>query len=128
MRWIDAIIKVMQAENTPMHYIDITNKIIELGYRNPKELGATPEATVGAQLSTQPQIFEKIDKGIYKLQQSVFSKTLQITEAKAETISQEIDKSTCLIKNFGMYWNRFNVDWKSMNMLGIQTEKAQPVN
>lgn len=123
MRWIDAIIKVMQAENTPMHYIDITNKIIELGYRKPKELGATPEATVGAQLSTQPQIFEKIDKGIYKLQQSVFSKTFQITETKAET-----NKSTCLIKNFGMYWNRFNVDWKSMNILGIQTEKAQPVN
>ena len=129
MRWIDAIIKVMQAENTPMHYIDITNKIIELGYRKPKELGATPEATVGAQLSTQPQIFEKIDKGIYKLHPSAISKTCQITETKAEITSQEIEKQrTCLIKNFGMYWNRFNVDWKSMNMLGIQTEKAQPVN
>lgn len=135
MKWNDAIKAVLLAENAPMHYTDITNRIIELGYRSAKELGATPEMTVSAQLSTNPKLYEKVDKGIYKLASNnsgVVSKSEKAIETKSEKqkISKEIDEiqRDLLIKNFGMFWSRDNVDWKSMNLIGAQTENSKTVN
>ncbi len=135
MKWVDAIIAVLQAENAPMHYLDIANKIIELGYRKANELGATPEATVSAQLSTNPIFFERIDKGVYKLVNNNLGsrpelKKLTETKAEKQKISKIVDEfqRDLLIKNFGMFWSRTNVDWKTMNLLGSQTENAKTVN
>ena len=135
MKWNDAIKAVLLAENAPMHYVDITNKILELGYKQPNEIGATPEATVSAQLCTNPKFYEKVDKGVYRLIDNNVNPILQnqkTTETKTEkqNISKEIDEiqRNLLIKNFGMFWSRDNVDWKSMNLLGAQAENAKTVN
>ena len=64
--WIDAISKVLAEEGKPMHVKDITDKIITEGYyciasnKNPKN-------TVNSILSSNPNLFERVVKGIYKL-------------------------------------------------------------
>ena len=61
MTWKEAIIKVLTDEGTPLHYSDITKRIIENGYRKPNEMGKTPEMTVSAQLTTKKNIFRKLN-------------------------------------------------------------------
>lgn len=65
MTWKEAIIKVLTEEGTPMHYIDITNKIIEKEYK--QDYGATPEMTVSNQLTTNPHLFKHVGKGTFGL-------------------------------------------------------------
>jgi len=49
LTWRQAIEKILGATATPLHYNEITERIIGDGLR--KSLGATPSATVNAQLS-----------------------------------------------------------------------------
>src|SRR5688500_14436973 len=49
LTWRQAIEKVLGASASPLHYNDITERIIADGLR--KNLGATPSATVNAQLT-----------------------------------------------------------------------------
>ena len=91
MNWNDAIKAVLQAENAPMHYVEITNKIIELGYKQPNEIGATPEASVNNQLTKHPELYKKVDNGTYKLESNnigVVSKSENVDDTKSE--KQEI--------------------------------------
>ena len=65
MTWKEAIIKVLAEEGSPMHYVDITNKIIEKEYK--QDYGATPEMTVSNQLTTNPDLFKHVGKGTFGL-------------------------------------------------------------
>ena len=49
LTWRKAIDKILGASTTPLHYNDITEKIISEGLR--QSLGATLAATVNAQIS-----------------------------------------------------------------------------
>ncbi|MCC6414951.1 MAG: winged helix-turn-helix domain-containing protein, partial [Opitutaceae bacterium] len=49
MTWRKAIDKVLTSSFTALHYNEIAERIIAEGYR--KSLGATPAATVNAQIS-----------------------------------------------------------------------------
>jgi len=57
----DAAIKELQEHGRPLHYIYLA-KIIRARYPN---LGVTDSELVKA-LSNRPELFEKLDKGIYK--------------------------------------------------------------
>lgn len=59
--WTEAIIKVLAEEGKPMHYTDITEKIIREGYYC-VDANKTPESSVNMYLSTQPKLFEKVDR------------------------------------------------------------------
>ena len=65
MNWEDAIIKVLAEEKAPMHYKEITQRILDRGYYEPR--GVTPDNSVGMYLRKNPDLFEKVNKGIYKL-------------------------------------------------------------
>lgn len=65
MTWKDAIIAVLEEEGTPMHYRDITQKILDEKYK--PHSGATPEMTVSNQLTTNPDLFRKVSLGVYEL-------------------------------------------------------------
>lgn len=67
MKWIDAIKKVFEDSDSPLHYKEITDRIINKGYRTNSQLGKTPEMSVSMFLTTNKEIFEKVDDGIYKL-------------------------------------------------------------
>lgn len=71
MKWIDAIVAVLQnnkAENgdyEPMHYVDITNAIIDGNFR--EKFGRTPQNTVNANITTHSNLFNSLGLGVYGL-------------------------------------------------------------
>lgn len=130
MTWKDAIIKVLAEEGTPMHYADITKKIIENGYRNQTEMGNTPEMTVSAQLTTKKNIFKKLGNGIFEL---LPTNIIENEDHKNEINTEElIDRQLIerehIIKNFGMFWSRENVDWRNANLYGCQNGSSSCIN
>ena len=135
MKWLDAIIEVLREAEEPMHYVEITEKIIKQGKRT--EVGATPANSVAAAISRNLDIFEKTDAGKYALR-STFDyakwKGEDKTTEKEETasIDTEIKKESrkTIIKAFGKHWQREKVDWSKSepSLVGRQTSKSQFVD
>ena len=65
MSWEDAIRTVLAEKGEPMHYREITEKIIENGYRI--NYGDTPEISVGTILRLNDNLFRRVDRGVYEL-------------------------------------------------------------
>jgi hypothetical protein len=65
MSWEDAIRTVLAEKGEPMHYREITEKIIENGYRI--NYGDTPEMSVGTILRLNDNLFRRVGLGIYEL-------------------------------------------------------------
>lgn len=136
LKWKDAIVKVFEEEKKALHYIEIAELIAERGYR--KSLGATPQDTVSANITTdinthkEKSIFARVDKGIYILRKFLSdSPQLEIADEKMDTaiIEKETKEAYKLINAFGIYWSRELVHWKSHpDLLGIQQMGASAVN
>ena len=72
MSWVEAICKVLVEAGVPMHYKDITRTIKEKKYR--LNFGDTPEMTVSNQLTTNPDLFKRVEKGVYGLTDTSITK------------------------------------------------------
>lgn len=130
LTWKEAIIKVLSEEQRAIHYREIAEIIAERGYRI--SLGATPQDTVSAQLSTDVKYkgnesaFIKVDKGVYSLRDKLVN-TGSSTQLSDETIESPSEYG--IINSYGIYWNRDLIHWKSYpNLLGVQTQGALEVN
>lgn len=132
MTWKEAIIKVLVDEGSPLHYSDITRRIIENGYRKPNEMGKTPEMTVNAQLTTNKHIFRKLGNGVFELLDGVKSEPslIEHNDVLLEKTTEELlsVEREHIIKNFGMFWGRDNVDWKTANLYGCQNGSSSNIN
>lgn len=139
LKWKEAIKKVLEEERKSLHYTLIAELIAERGYR--KSLGATPQDTVNANLTTdinankEKSIFAKVDRGIYILRKFLDDSSQLLTddEETKETDTSNETKSTKpkkkIINAFGIYWNRNLVHWKTTpDLLGIQQIGATGVN
>jgi predicted GIY-YIG superfamily endonuclease len=136
LKWKDAIEKVLNEEKKQLHYTEIAELIAERGYR--KALGATPQDTVSANLTTdintkkENSIFAKTDKGCYILRKFLNQPDDNlIDDSEPEIVNDKIvTKDTHKIINaFGIYWNRNLVNWKSQpDLFGIQQIGATEVN
>ena len=136
LRWKEAIIKVFEDEKKALHYTEVAEMIAERGYR--KSLGATPQDTVSANMTTdininkEKSIFAKVDRGIYILRKFLDDRSLLIseepekhTEAKEKPPKERLK----LVNAFGIFWNRNFVHWKTNpDLLGIQQIGATEVN
>jgi hypothetical protein len=132
MTWKEAITKVLAEEGGPMHYNDITQKIIEKKYK--QDYGATPEMTVNAQLTTNTHMFKKISPGVFELIESSVNdshshKKEKESLAADKTVGRAVKNvgKDYIVKNFGMFWSREKVDWKSGNMWGT-LQNGTPIN
>ena len=65
MKWIEAITAVLTEKGRSMHYTDIARTIIEKGYR--ADYGRSPENSVNSILTRNPNLFESLGGGNYKL-------------------------------------------------------------
>ena len=131
MTWKEAIRKVLLDEGGPLHYTDITTRIFDSGYRGKDECGATPEQTVCAQLATKKEIFRQLGGGVYELIDPTADVPAQ-PESKSEKKqlkeeAAQIERNN-IIKNFGMFWSRADVNWKTMNLYGTQNIGPSMVN
>jgi hypothetical protein len=133
LKWKEAIERVLNEEKKQLHYTIIAELIAERGYR--KSLGATPQDTVSAQLSTDVKkvdsIFAKTDKGYYILRKYLNQTDNNSTDDNEPEIINDIIVTTDnhkIINAFGIYWNRNLVHWKSQpDLLGIQQIGATEV-
>ena len=136
LKWKEAIEKVLNEEKRQLHYTVIAELIAERGYR--KSLGATPQDTVSANLTTdintnkEKSIFAKVDKGYYILRKFLNEiSNVQSDESEPQIINDKIvtKDNHKIINAFGIYWNRNFVHWKTTpDLLGIQQIGATEVN
>jgi hypothetical protein len=136
LKWKEAIEKVLNEEKKQLHYIEIAKLIAERGYR--KSLGATPQDTVSANITTDlntnkdKSTFARVDKGYYILRKFLSELDYTIIDQSEPQIINDkvvtIDNHK-IINAFGIYWNRNLVHWKSTpDLLGIQQVGATEVN
>ena len=132
LTWKKAINKVLSSSSKPLHYNEITERIIAEGLRN--NLGATPAATVCAQISTsikhkkQDSPYIRAGKGIFTIKDN--SKTVITKESTSEILESETEEEQyAIVTSFGMFWRKNEVEWnQNPKLLGIQSEKSTPVN
>jgi hypothetical protein len=131
MTWRKAIEKVLSNSPAPLHYKEITERIIADGLR--KSLGATPAATVNANIAAsikhegEQSPYLRIAKGIFTLRAGVSDVR---TEAglDAEEL-EEAEEQYEIITSFGMFWRRESIEWTvKPKLLGMQQIGATPVD
>jgi hypothetical protein len=136
LKWKEAIVKVLEEEKKALHYTEIAELIAERGYR--KSLGATPQDTVSANLTTdinsnkEKSIFAKVDRGMFILRKFLNEKSqllIEEFELKVVPSTRPTKQKSKIINAYGIYWNRAQVHWKSIpDLLGIQQIGAKEVN
>ncbi|QNK74976.1 hypothetical protein H7F36_07115 [Variovorax sp. PAMC28562] len=134
LTWREAIDKVLGAAGTPLHYKEITDKIIASRLRS--NLGATPAATVNAQISTSikhddASPYVRVDKGTFTLAQRPVMGTSPDKEKLTPTTdaSDEDEEQYEIVSSFGMFWRREAIQWVATpQLLGMQQLGAIPVD
>lgn len=133
MTWRKAIDKVLASSSTALHYNEITERIISEGYR--KSLGATPAATVNAQISSSikhdghSSPYIRVSKGTFALRSgsSIPPSLPKLTPEVAE--SEDSEEQYEIVSSFGMFWRKDAVEWiATPKLLGMQQIGATPVD
>jgi hypothetical protein len=135
--WRDAIIRVLEEAQAPLHYAEISEQILTRGYY--KTDGATPHSTVNAQITASLKHdggktpFVRVGRGIFGLksvgpleQVPQFVQSPMLTDKVTEA---DVESSDSIIHSFGMYWQRDLVVWRGEpQMYGKQQAASKPVN
>jgi hypothetical protein len=133
--WKEAIKRVLKESDAPMHYTEISEQILARGYYETD--GATPAATVNAQLSSsvkndgQKSPFIRVGKGIFSLRGAAIPEAFPVTKTKTQlpAVEAEDESSDSIIHSFGMYWQRDLVVWRNdLKMYGKQQALSKPVD
>ena len=135
LTWRQAIEKVLSTSATPLHYNEITERIIADGLRT--SLGATPSATVNAHISASikrdgaQSHYIRVAKGTFALAKTIAAPPPPATGKLTPTIpeSEESEEQYEIVTSFGMFWRRNAIEWSAMpKLLGMQQIGATPVN
>lgn len=62
--WLEAIKQVLREADKPLSTTEITDRALQRGVNT---TGQTPERTVSYELTTHPEFFERIERGLYRL-------------------------------------------------------------
>lgn len=125
--WKNAIVLVLGESKEPLHYQEITERILTRGIKS--TTGATPDATVNAQIAASIKHdgaatpFQRVGKGIFTLRTS----TAALSAPSVEETEEEA--SNIAIQAFGMYWQRDLIVWRRQPKLyGRQQVGAKSVD
>jgi hypothetical protein len=132
LTWREAIDKVLSGATTPLHYKDIADKIITDGLRT--SLGATPAATVNAQISSSikhdpASPYIRVAKGTFALARSAATNALTVKAKLTPAVdeSSESEEQYDIVSSFGMFWRRDAIQWVATpKLLGMQQLGATP--
>lgn len=121
--WKDAIIRVLAESPEPLHYHDITERILASGIK--KTSGATPGATVNAQIAAsikhdgESSPFMRVSKGMFTLRDESLRQSIEAQPAGSDEI----------VRAFGMFWQRERVLWRRQpKLMGRQQVGAKSVD
>jgi hypothetical protein len=125
MTWKQAIEVALKGVSEPLHYKEIAERIGQMKLR--QNVGATPAATVGAQLymnvKEPDSKFEQVGKGKFRLKNPPDFESLQVHDLV------DVDEETGAIQAYGMFWRRDWVYWSSKpKLLGYQQLGSIPVD
>jgi len=135
LTWRQAIDKILGASATPLHYKEITERII--ADRLKKILGATPSATVNAQISASikhdgaQSPYIRVAKATFALAKSATTRPIPTTSRLTPAVleSEESEEQYDIVTSFGMFWRRIAIEWSAMpKLLGMQQIGATPVD
>ncbi|MCI5158603.1 MAG: hypothetical protein D3906_09230 [Candidatus Electrothrix sp. AUS1_2] len=134
MTWREAIDNILSSSPSPLHYKEITERIIAEGLRT--NLGATPASTVNWYIGLsireekEQSPYIRVDRGIFAWK--VRSPNMQVTDfehSTEENTSEDSEEQYVIITSFGMFWRREVVEWiATPNLLGMQQIGATPVD
>ncbi len=136
--WKDAIKRVLEESNEPLRVNEIAEQILSLGYYQTD--GATPAATVGAQLAAsikhdgEKSPFVRVGKGIFALRFSGNGESQANKAKKTKTPVVVTDINTeenadSIIYSFGMYWQRDLVVCRNdPKLYGKQQASSKPAD
>jgi hypothetical protein len=134
MTWEMAIQKILRESPVPLHYAEITEKILSGGLR--KNAGATPSATVNAQIAssikhegaTSPYV--RAGKGVFTLRKNFAGGNAKKSGASPSAADDTDSEETGdIITSFGMFWQRDAVKWsQTPRLLGLQGKGADAVD
>lgn len=149
MSWREAIERVLREEARALHYSEISEQVLAKGYY--KTDGATPDATVNAQITTSIKYegerspFVKVGRGVYALRtpgQPPIAAPAPLTVGPAAApaaaarpipeerpLAVEPEPDETVIRCLGMYWQRDLVVWRSdPRIYGKQQALSKPVD
>lgn len=130
--WRQAIERVLSASSVPLHYNDIAERIISERLR--QNLGATPAATVNAQISASIKNdhhspFVRVSPGIFALRTHNLEQCSPSDDCFTDESTRHADAGMIsdaepqyeIVTAFGMFWRRDDVSWSSKpRLLGMQ--------
>lgn len=134
LTWRKAIDKILASSPKPLHYNEITERIISEGLK--KTVGATPAATVNAQISASikhegtKSPYVRISKGTFSLKNRASDLSIIPEKLTPEIVeSEDEEEQYAIISSFGMFWRKDAVEWiVSPKLLGMQKIGATPVD
>ena len=134
LKWKEAIDKVLCSSPTPLHYNEITERIISEGLR--ENLGATPAATVNAYISSsikregEDSPYLRVAKGMFTMRSQSHNASTMVPNLTSELAElEESEEQYEVITSFGMFWRREAVEWnRTPKLLGMQQIGATPVD
>jgi hypothetical protein len=134
LTWRKAIDKVLGSSPTALHYNEITERIISEGLR--QNLGATPAATVNAQISASIKRdganspYVRVAKATFAMKTSAGATAIvppKLTPEVSE--SEDGEEQYEIVTSFGMFWKRESIEWVATpRVLGMQQIGATPVD
>ena len=134
LTWKKAIDKVLASSTTPLHYNEITERIISEGLR--QSIGATPSATVNAYISSSikhdgaASPYMRVAKGTFTMKPGGVPPTTPVPPTTTPPPEPEEEEEQYeIITSFGMFWRRDEIEWgPTPKLLGMQQIGATPVN
>lgn len=129
---------MLSESSAPLHSKEISEQILSRGYYETD--GATPAATVNAQLATsikhdgEKSPFIRVGKGIFTLKNTpaalVELPTKSANQKQFHALAEsDVELSDSIIHSFGMYWQRDLVIWRNdAKMYGKQQALSKPVD
>jgi hypothetical protein len=112
MKWRAAILKVLDDAGRPMHYLDITQEIVDKGYRtrSAQRLQQPSRRTSQKNLGLNASAQAYIESGV------VVAGPSSDEDADLDAVANvEATEQMGLINAFGMFWRRSEVDWSARN-------------
>jgi HB1, ASXL, restriction endonuclease HTH domain len=124
--WKSAIMAVLSESKEPLHYHDITERILTRGLKTTS--GATPDATVNAQIATsikhdgESSPFLRVGRGIFTLRS-------ESSAVPQPVVEPDVESSADVIRAFGIHWQREHVVWRRQpRVYGRQQVAAKSVD
>ncbi len=135
LTWRKAIEKVLAASSTPLHYNEITERILADGLR--QNVGATPSSSVNVEISAsinhdgETSPFARVSRGTYALSKTATGTSIPSLPKLPPTVdeSEEAEDQYAIVSSFGMFWRRDAVEWVATpKLLGMQQIGATAVD